>query len=141
MVGLSGMQHSPFDFTALLHLLTLDVWTLRRSSQWSPAGDGSGVKLLLDAIGWNVGSKTFDGVWFLSFSDDHPPPHVHGRYGRVQVIIDVFADGTTREAGRWNAVRPANAKRGDVRRILRVAEEHGAESGALRGALWEQTHG
>ena len=74
-----------------------------------------------------MGSKTFDGVWFISFSDDHPPPHVHGRYGQAQVIVDVFADGTTRKAERWNAVRPANAKRGDVRRILRVAEEHGAE--------------
>jgi hypothetical protein len=26
-----------------------------------------------------MGSKTFDGVWFISFSRDHPPPHVHGR--------------------------------------------------------------
>jgi hypothetical protein len=53
------------------------------------------------------------------------------------VIVDVFADGTTREAEHSNAVRPANAKRGEVRRILRVPEEHGAEL----WALWEQTHG
>jgi hypothetical protein len=84
-----------------------------------------------------VGSKTFDGVWFISFSDDHPPAHVHGRYGDVQVIVEVFADGSTREAERLKAVRPANAKRNDVRRILKVAEEHGAEL----WALWEQTRG
>jgi hypothetical protein len=74
---------------------------------------------------------------FIAFSDDHLPPHVHGYHGRTQVIVEVFADGKTREADRWNSVRPANAKRGDVRRILRVAEEHGAEL----WALWEQTHG
>jgi hypothetical protein len=84
-----------------------------------------------------VGSKTYDGVWFISFSDDHPPAHVHGCYGSVQVIVDVFADGTTQKADRSDAVRQANAKRGDVRRVLKVAEEHGAEL----WALWEQTHG
>jgi hypothetical protein len=52
----------------------------------------------------------------------------------VEVIVEVFADGTTREAERLKAVRPANAKRSDVRRI---AEEHGAGL----WALWEQTHG
>lgn len=76
-----------------------------------------------------VGSKTFDGVWFSCFSDDHPPPHVHGRIGRVQVIIDVFHDGIVREARRWDAVTPPNAKRSDV--------EHGSEV----WALWERTHG
>jgi hypothetical protein len=84
-----------------------------------------------------VGSKTFDGVWFACFSDDHLPPHVHGQYGDVTMIVDLFPDGSVRQSDRWNAVRPGNAKRGDVRRILRIAEANGAEL----WALWEQTHG
>jgi hypothetical protein len=34
-----------------------------------------------------VGSKKFDGVWFSIYSHDHPPPHAHGRYAGVQVIV------------------------------------------------------
>jgi hypothetical protein len=38
-----------------------------------------------------VGSKTFDGVWFISFSHDHLPPHVHGGYGETTVTVDFIA--------------------------------------------------
>ena len=84
-----------------------------------------------------MGSKTFDGVWFISFSHDHPPPHVHGSYAESTVIVDLLADGTVAQSGRRDAVKPANAKRSDVQRILRTAEEHADE---LR-ELWEKTHG
>jgi len=84
-----------------------------------------------------VGSKTFDGVWFLSFSHDHLPPHVHGRYGSVQVIVDLLPDDKVARSSRWDAVTPSNGKRSDVRRILNMAAEHAAE---LR-ELWEKTHG
>ena len=84
-----------------------------------------------------MGSKTFDGVWFAAYSHDHPPPHVHGRYGDIQVVIDLLAGGKVRRSGRWDAVRPANAKRSDVRRILEVAAAHAAEL----MELWEKTHG
>jgi hypothetical protein len=84
-----------------------------------------------------VGSKTFDGVWFISYSHDHSPPHVHGQYAEVIVIVDLLPDGTTRQSARPDAVQPANAKRGDIKRILRVAATHGKE--LLE--LWEKTHG
>jgi hypothetical protein len=84
-----------------------------------------------------VGSKTFDGVWFSSYSDDHPPPHVHGAYAETRVIVDLVSDAAVRKSRRRDAVRPVNAKRSDVRRILEVAAAHAAE---LK-KLWEKTHG
>jgi len=84
-----------------------------------------------------VDSKTFDGVWFISFSLDHPPPHVHGSYGGVTVIVDLVPGGGTVRSSRTKSVFPANAKRGDLRRILRVAGEQSAEL----HQLWEATHG
>lgn len=84
-----------------------------------------------------VGSKTFDGVWFTVFADDHPPPHVHGYLGAVLVVVDLLRDGGTAESTRSKAVKPANAKRSDVRRVLRAA----SENAATLHALWEQMHG
>jgi hypothetical protein len=84
-----------------------------------------------------VGSKTFDGVWFISYSDDHLPPHVHGHYAGVEFIFDVLPDGSIRQSDRAKAVRPAGAKQSDARRILQVAKMHGDEL----MAVWEATHG
>jgi len=84
-----------------------------------------------------VGSKTFDGVWFTSYSQDHPPPHIHGQYAETEVIIDLLPDGTIAQSNRRDAVWPSNAKLGDVRRILRVA----AENSKALFELWEKTHG
>jgi hypothetical protein len=84
-----------------------------------------------------VGSKTFDGVWFTSYSHDHPPPHVHGEYGSVRVVVDLLPDGRVQESDRWDAVKPRNGKRSDVRRILAVAAEHAS----TLMELWESTHG
>jgi hypothetical protein len=84
-----------------------------------------------------VGSKTYDGVWFISFSHDHAPPHVHGEYGEVSVVVDLLPDGRVRESNRYNAVTPSNGKRSDVRHIVKVAAAHSA---ALM-QLWEKTHG
>ena len=84
-----------------------------------------------------MGSKTFDGVWFVAYSHDHLPPHVHGRYAETTVIVDLLANGMTGRSRRRDAVRPANAKRSDVQRILTVAAAHAAEL----HELWEKTHG
>lgn len=84
-----------------------------------------------------MGSKTFDGVWFAAYSHDHPPPHVHGRYAGVEVIIDLLPNGDVRQSSRWDAVRPPNAKRSDVRHILAVASAHYDEL----MAIWRATHG
>jgi hypothetical protein len=84
-----------------------------------------------------VGTKTFDGVWFLSYADDHDPPHVHGKYAEVEVVVELIAGGKTMQSDREDAIQPQNAKRSDVRRILRVAADHAAEL----HQLWEKTHG
>ena len=83
-----------------------------------------------------MGSRTFDGVWFAVFSHDHSPPHVHGQYGDVLVIVDLLPEGV-RESMRASAVVPSNAKRNHVRHILDVAAAHRAEL----MELWEKTHG
>jgi hypothetical protein len=76
-------------------------------------------------------------VWFISYSHDHLPPHVHGRYAGTQVVIDLLVGGKVRRAKRADSVLPKNAKRGDVRRILNIAAKHGVE---LK-ELWEKAHG
>ena len=84
-----------------------------------------------------MGSKTIEGVWFQVFSHDHSPPHVHGSYGSVLVIVDLLLDGTVQESSRQNAITPAGGKRSDVRHVFEVALRHYAE---LK-ALWEKMHG
>jgi hypothetical protein len=84
-----------------------------------------------------VGSKTFDGVWFVSFSHDHPPSHVHGHYAEAIVIVDLLPDETIRESARRDAIQPANAKRSHVKHIMDVAAIHSKEL----AQLWERTHG
>jgi len=77
------------------------------------------------------------GVRFVAYLNDHPPRHVHGFAGETQVIVDLRMDGTVGLADRDDAIRPANAKRSDVRKILHAAADHFEE---LVG-LWEAIHG
>jgi hypothetical protein len=84
-----------------------------------------------------VVSLRFGGVRFVAYSNDHPPRHVHGFYGETEVIIDLRADGNIALADREDAVRPANAKRSDVRKILKTAAENFEEL----AALWETARG
>jgi Domain of unknown function (DUF4160) len=84
-----------------------------------------------------VGSKTLDGVWFISFADDHEPPHVHGQYGETTVIVDLLPGGWVAQSTRAKSVIPANAKRSDVRKILKAALDHAVEL----HELWETMHG
>ena len=51
--------------------------------------------------------------------------------------MDLRLDGTVALADRDDAVRPTNAKRSDVKRILRVGADHFEEL----AALWEVVHG
>jgi hypothetical protein len=80
-----------------------------------------------------VGSKTFDGVWFEAYSADHPPPHVHGEYAGVEVIVELTAFGV-RLSPRRTAVKPRGAKQSDVNRILRTADKYRKELGELWNA-------
>jgi hypothetical protein len=85
----------------------------------------------------SVGSKTYDGVWFSAYSHDHEPPHVHGEYAGVEVLVDLLPDGKIRKSGRDKSVRPRKAKKSDVRHILSVAAANASEL----MKLWEDTHG
>ena len=73
------------------------------------------------------------GVRFVAYSNDHPPRHVHGFAGETEAIVDLRFDGTVALTRRDDAIRPANAKRSDVRKILRAAAEHFEKL----AALWE----
>jgi hypothetical protein len=84
-----------------------------------------------------VGSKTFDGVRFAAFAADHLPRHVHGFVAEISVVVDLLPDGKVAKSARRDAVRPPNAKRSDVRRILDAAAAHAAEL----NELWEAMHG
>ena len=75
-----------------------------------------------------MGSKTFDGVRFAAYTDDHLPPHVHGFYESAEVLLDLIygkelKDREIRLADRTNNIIPANAKGSDVRRVRRAARK------------------
>lgn len=82
-------------------------------------------------------SLRFSGVRFVVYSNDHPPRHVHGFSSGVETIVDLRVGGNVALSRRADAVRPANAKRSDVKKILRAAATHFDEL----TALWEATHG
>ena len=84
-----------------------------------------------------MGSLTLGGVRFFVYTNDHPPRHVHGFSSNAEVIVDLLANGDVALADRWDAIRPANAKRSDVRKILKAAAEHFSQL----AALWEGIHG
>jgi hypothetical protein len=84
-----------------------------------------------------VGSLRFGGIRFVAYSNDHPPRHVHGFMQDTEVIVDLRMDGTVALAKRADAIRPANAKRASVKKVLMAAADHFEEL----VALWEATHG
>jgi hypothetical protein len=84
-----------------------------------------------------VGSLKFDGVLFVAYSNDHQPRHVHGFVGETEVIVDLHLDGNIAISIRTDAIRPSNAKRSEVKRILNVAAQHFDDL----VELWEGIHG
>lgn len=84
-----------------------------------------------------MGSLKFDGVRYVVYSNDHEPRHVHGFLSETEAIVDLRADGAVALANRKDAVRPLDAKRSDVKRILKVAALHFEEL----AELWRGTHG
>ncbi len=84
-----------------------------------------------------MGSLRFDGVLFVAYSNDHPPRHVHGFAGETEAIIHLRLDGAVALAERDDAIRPANAKRSDVKKVLNAAALHFEEL----AALWEAMRG
>jgi Domain of unknown function (DUF4160) len=88
-------------------------------------------------LGYNdgVGSLRFGGVLFIAYSNDHPPRHVHGFTGGTEAIVDLRLDGAVALAERNDSVQPANAKRSDVKKILKAAALHFEELAALWKAM------
>jgi len=85
-----------------------------------------------------VGSKTFDGVRFLAWTDDHLPPHIHGFYAGVAVVLELdFEKRDIRLARRRDRIRPADAKKADVNHIRRAALKYRYEL----FKLWEEARG
>jgi len=82
-----------------------------------------------------LGSITFDGVRFALYSDDHPPPHVHGFYGGIEVLVEIHPD-YVRRARRKDSIRPANDKASDVAHIENIAAIHRQEL----LAIWRRIH-
>lgn len=83
-----------------------------------------------------MGSLHFAGVRFSLYPDDHLPVHIHARYAGVTVVLELRADGRVVISDRLRSVQPANAKRSDVARIVRVANLH---VDALM-AVWKTMH-
>ena len=73
---------------------------------------------------------------FVAYPRDHTPRHVHGFLEEAEVIVNLGDDRTVGLAMRSDAIRPPNAKRSSVRRILNAAAEHLDEL----VALWEKMH-
>lgn len=84
-----------------------------------------------------MASLRFDGIRFVVYSNDHPPRHVHGFLGETAVIVDLRTDGDVALADRKDAIRPANAARADVKKILHSAARHFDQL----ATLWEKIHG
>jgi hypothetical protein len=85
---------------------------------------------------WGVASLRFGNVLFIAYPQDHEPRHVHGFAGETEVIVDIGIDGNIALTDRPDCIRPGNAKRSDVRKILRSAAEHFDEL----VSLWEKMH-
>jgi Domain of unknown function (DUF4160) len=83
-----------------------------------------------------VASIRFAGVLFVAYPQDHKPRHVHGFVDEAEVIVDLCPNRTVMLADRPDAVRPGNAKRSSVHRILNAAAVHFDEL----VALWERMH-
>jgi hypothetical protein len=83
-----------------------------------------------------VASLRFGNVWFVAYPQDHEPRHIHGFTGETEVIVDIGRDGNVTLADRPDCIRPANAKRSDIRKILRTAAKHFEQL----VSLWEKMH-
>ncbi len=82
-----------------------------------------------------MGSKTYDGVRFVAWSLDHDPPHVHGRYASVELIVELnVLDRIAKVAERKKNPKPRNAKKSDVAYILNTAAKYFDEL----VKLWEE---
>jgi hypothetical protein len=83
-----------------------------------------------------VATVRLGGIFFRLYPDDHAPRHVHAEYAETAAIVDLRADRTVALADRPDRVRPANAKRSDVKKILEAAQMHFD----ILVTAWEEMH-
>jgi hypothetical protein len=83
-----------------------------------------------------LGTVRIGGICFRLYPDDHVPRHVHAEYSGMEAIVDLRVDGTVALANRVDRIRPVNAKRSDVKRVLSAAQEHFDEL----VLAWEEMH-
>lgn len=83
-----------------------------------------------------MASLRFGSVLFIAYPQDHEPRHVHGFTAETEVIVDLGINGDVGLADRSDCIRPGNAKRSDVRKILIAAAEYFDEL----VSLWEKMH-
>jgi hypothetical protein len=83
-----------------------------------------------------MASSRLSGVLFIAYPQDHVPRHVHGFLEEAEVIVDLHGNRSVSLADRADAIRPGNAKRTSVTRILKTAARHFDEL----VALWEKMH-
>lgn len=95
---------------------------------------------LLTQVAWVimacVASLRLGNVLFIAYPQDHQPRHVHCFSGETEAIIDLDNHGNVTLADRPDCIRPGNAKRSDVRRILNRATEHFEQL----VSLWEKMY-
>jgi hypothetical protein len=83
-----------------------------------------------------MGSLRFRQVRFSAYPDDHQQRYVHGFTGECEVVVDLRLEKFVKLAVRCGAVKPGNAKRSDITKILDTAAEHFDEL----VDLWEAMH-
>lgn len=83
-----------------------------------------------------MSSLQIEGVRFVAYPQDHEPRHLHCFVGEAEIIVDLREDGSVALADRPDAIRPANAKRSDVRKALVIA----SENFEILVVLWESMH-
>ncbi len=83
-----------------------------------------------------MSSVRIGGIVFQLFPVDHEPRHVHGLYAGVRVVVDLLDDRTVALSNREDCIRPANAKRSDVTKILTAARDNFD----VLVAAWEKMH-
>lgn len=72
-----------------------------------------------------MGSVRFGGVTFRLYAGDHegaPIPHVHAKFDRGEVIIELLGDGIVRLSNAHRVAVLGDVKRSDVRRAFEAAE-------------------
>ncbi len=79
-----------------------------------------------------MSSVWIGSICFRVYPEDHEPRHVHGEFAGIVAIVNLCSDGTVE----LRVVKPANAKRTDVKKILKAASEHFDQL----VAEWESMH-